>query len=59
MAILTMLHINDNENHVARGQPGYDPLFKIQLVLKNLTKKFQIVYSPDKFLTTDKAICAF
>jgi hypothetical protein len=40
MAILTVLHTNDNENRVARGQPGYDPLFKVQLVLKNLTEKF-------------------
>jgi hypothetical protein len=59
MGILTILHLNGNEDRVARGQPGCDPLFKIQPVLKNLTEKFQIVYSPDEFLTIDEAICAF
>jgi hypothetical protein len=49
----------DNENRIARGQPIYDPLFKVQPVLKHLTEKFQIVYTPDKFLTIDEAICIF
>jgi hypothetical protein len=59
MAILILLLLNDNENRVARCQPGYDPLFKIQLVLKNLTEKFQIIRAPDEFLTIDEAICDF
>jgi hypothetical protein len=56
MAILTMFQLNDNENRTARGQPCYDPLFKIHPRLKNLNKKFQTVYWPDEFLTIDKDI---
>jgi hypothetical protein len=58
-AILTLLHLNDNENCVAGGQPGYDPLFKVQPVLRNLTEKFQIGYTLDEILTIGRAICAF
>jgi hypothetical protein len=58
-AILTLLLLNDNENCVARGQPGCNPLFKVQPVLKNLTERFQIGYTLDEFLTIGIAICAF
>lgn len=47
MDILTKLHLNGNENHVARGKPGYDPLLNIQPVLKNLTAKLKILYTPE------------
>jgi hypothetical protein len=44
---------------VARGQPGYDPLFKIQPVLRNVTTKFHIVYTLQECMTTVEYICAF
>jgi hypothetical protein len=49
MAILTMLHLNDRENHVARGQPGYDPLFKIQPVLKTSPRNFKLYIHQTNF----------
>jgi hypothetical protein len=36
LAILTMFHLNDNVAKAARGQPGYDPLFKIRPVIDTL-----------------------
>jgi len=47
LAILTMFRLNNNDEKAARGQPGYDPLFKIRLVIDTLTNKFQDVYTAD------------
>ena len=33
IAIFTMFHLNNNDAKAARGQPGYDPLFKIRPVI--------------------------
>jgi len=57
LAILTMFHLNNNDEKAARGQPGYDPLFKIWPVIDTLTNKFQDVYTPEEQLTIDEAIC--
>ena len=57
-AILTMFHLNNNDAKAARGQPGYNPLFKIQPVIDTLIK-FQDVYTPEEQLTTNEAICPF
>jgi hypothetical protein len=43
----------------ARGQPGCDPLFKIQPVLRNLTTKLQVVYTLQECMTIDESICTF
>ena len=57
LAILTMFQLNNNNEKAARGQPGYDPLFKIRPVIDTLTNKFQDVYTPEEQLTIDEAIC--
>jgi len=59
LALLTMFHLNNNDAKAARGQPGYDPLFKIWPVIDTLITKFQDVYTPEEQLTIDKAICPF
>jgi len=59
LALLTMFHLNNNDAKAARGQPGYDPLFKIWPVTDTLITKFQDVYTPQKQLTINKAICPF
>lgn len=43
----------------ARVQPGYDPLFKIQPVLRNLTTKLQVVYTLQECMTIDESMCTF
>ena len=58
-AILTMFHLNNNDAKAARGQPGYDPLFKIRPVIDPHITKFQDVYTPEEQLTIDEAICPF
>ena len=59
LAILTMFHLNNNDEKAARGQLGNDPLFKIRPVIETLTNKFQDVYTPEERLTIDEAICSF
>ena len=59
LALLTMLHLNNNDGKAARGQPGYDPLFKIRPIIDTLVTKFQDVYTPEEQLTIDEAICPF
>jgi len=54
-----MLHPNNNDAKAARGQPGYDPLFKIRPIIDTLVTKFQDVYTPEEQLTIDEAICPF
>jgi hypothetical protein len=59
LAILTMLHVNNNETRIPRGQPGYDPMHEVQPILNALTTRFRDVYTPEENLTIDEAICAF
>ena len=59
LALLTMFHLNNNDAKAARGQPGYDPLFKIRPVIDTLITKFQDIYTLEEQLTIDKAICPF
>ena len=59
LALLTMLHLNNNNAKAARGQPGYDTLSKIRPIIDTLMTKFQEVYAPEEQLTIDEAICPF
>ena len=59
LALLTMFHLNNNDAKAARGQPGYDPLFKILPVTDTLITKFQDVYAPEEQTTIEEAICPF
>jgi len=59
LALLTMLHLNNNDAKAARGQPAYDPLFKIRPIIDTLVTKFLDVYTLEEQLTIDKAICPF
>jgi hypothetical protein len=36
LALLIMFHLKNNNAKAARGQPGYDPLFKIRPVIDTL-----------------------
>ena len=56
---MTLLHLNNNDAKAARGQPDYDPLFKIRPIIETLVTKFQDVYTPEEQLTIDEAICPF
>jgi hypothetical protein len=59
LAILTLFHFNNNVAKAARGQPGYDPLFKIRLAIDKLITKFQDIYTQEEQLAIDEALCPF
>jgi hypothetical protein len=54
-----MFHLTNNDAKAAKGQPGYDPLFKIWPVIDTLITTFQDVYTPEEQMTIDEAICPF
>ena len=58
-AILTMLHLNNNESYVPRGNPGHDPLHKVRPIVDHLFKQFSEQYIPLEQLTIDEGICGF
>jgi len=53
LMLLAMFHLK-NDAKVTRGQPG-----KIRLVTETLITKFQDVYTLEKQLTIEEAICPF
>ena len=53
------LHLNDNENFVAKGQPGYDPLFKIRPLMDIIEENIQKNYYPGRELSIDEAMISF
>lgn len=57
-SILSNLHITDNTRALPRGEPGFDPLFKIRpfVILLN---KFSEIYSPESDLSYDEATCGW
>ena len=56
LLILTFLHFNNNENYVARGNEGYDPLFKLGKPYRDITESFAKHYYPTKQLAVDEGL---
>jgi hypothetical protein len=52
IAVLTLLHVNNNGNSVHWSQLRYDQCKMFPIVIK-LTKKFQEVYTSEKILMVD------
>ena len=46
LALLTMFPLNNNDAKAARGQPGYDPLFKIRPVIDSYLLTYSKEQSP-------------
>ena len=53
------LHLNDNSKYVKKGQPGYDPLFKLRPFLDPLVKNFQEAYHPSREISVDESMIGF
>lgn len=57
--MLTYLHVSDNTNYIARGQPNHDPLFKIRPVLTASAHTMKECYYPARALTIDEGMCPY
>lgn len=55
----TFLHFSDNNQRVARGQDGYDPLFKVRPLLDITNVRYINVYAPDQELSIDESMIKF
>ena len=54
--ILKFLHINDRKGQNQRGEPGYDPLYKIYPLITSLISNLQASYNPGGELSINEAI---
>ena len=48
--------MNDNNNYIARGADGHDPLFKVGPVYHQIINKFTKVYHPHQYLSIDEGM---
>ena len=53
--ILKFIHLNGKR----KGEPGYDPLFKIRPLLRPLLSNFQFAYNPSRELAVDESMVSF
>ena len=59
LAILRALHLNDSSLQVPKGQPGYDPLFKVRKLLDLVTPRFEDQFNLDEWVSIDEAMIPF
>ena len=59
LVILRYLHFSDNSKMPARGQPGFDKLYKVRPLLDALKTRFKQQYSPHYIQAVDEAMIAY
>lgn len=52
-------HLADSTTAVPRGQPGYDPLFKVRPLISLTQESFALQFHPGQNLTVDEAMIKF
>ena len=53
------LHLNDRSGYQPRGQPGFDPLFKVRPVLESFREQCSTLYKPGREISIDEAMVKF
>ena len=59
LLMLKFLHLTNNEDQVARGQPGHDKLFKIRKFMEGLVEKFKSVYKLHNEISIDGSMISY
>ena len=57
--ILRFFHINDSAGYIPKGQPGYDPLYKIRPLLERILQNCRKMYTPNRELALDEAMVSY
>ena len=57
--LLKLIHLNDSITQPARGQPGYNKLYKVRPLLDAVIKNFQASYTPTDNLSIDESMVGF
>ena len=58
-SILKFLHVNNNAAYIPHGEKNHDPIHKIRPFLTHLQHTFAEVYSPERNVCVDEAMCPF
>ncbi|XP_062570286.1 piggyBac transposable element-derived protein 4-like [Saccostrea cucullata] len=59
LMIMSLFHLNNNDNHVPRGQDGHDPIFKVRRAYDHFRLKFEDLYSPGENIAIDEGMIAW
>lgn len=59
LKILGYLHLADNSQMPARGDPNFDRLYKVRPLLDYFGEKFKISFSPSRYVSIDESMVAF
>lgn len=57
--LLRFLHLNDSTQYVRKGEPGYDPLFKLRPFIERLFRAFQTNYTLSREVCVDESMIGF
>ena len=57
--ILRFLHLNDNTKMIAKGNPGYDKLFKVRPFIDSIQANFLLQYAPKENQSVGEAMIKF
>ena len=57
--VMRFLHINDSTQYIPKGQPGYDPLYKIRPFLTPLLENCKTAYTLGREISVDESMIAF
>ena len=57
--IMKFLHLNNNENYISKGKPGYDPLYKLRPFLEKLLNNFQSNFNLGMDISVDEQMVSY
>ena len=59
VAGLKFIHLSDSRQQPARGEPGYDKLYKVRPLLNLVVENFKSMYTPTQSLSIDESMVGF
>lgn len=57
--LLRFLHLNDSTNYIPKGEPGYDPLYKLRPFVDPLIANFKAAFNLGREIAVDEGMIGF
>ena len=57
--LMRFLHLNDSTGYIPKGEPGYDPIYKLRPFVDPLIANFQAAFRPGREVSIDEAMIGF
>ena len=57
--LLRFLHLNDSTKYIPKGQPGYDPLYKLRPLVDPLIANFKAAFNLGREIAVDEGMIGF